>query len=100
MALKPHPILLEISEQIPKTSATFQNIQKREDHAITAKQARLEMRCLQKMEGTIDGDRSARSVLEESGYADWLEDLEGNDRLRVIGALELISELAEELAED
>ncbi|QPJ64835.1 MAG: hypothetical protein G3M78_05315 [Candidatus Nitrohelix vancouverensis] len=101
MTAKSHPILLELSEQMPENSKTFLNIQNAEDYADIAEQARLEMNCLKNIDGTLEDERNCRAVLTDSGYGDWLKDLdEDNDRLRVIGALELISDLARELAED
>ena len=44
--------------------------------------------------------QSVKSILQQSGYERWLENFEDEDRLRVIGALELIAELFKELADD
>jgi hypothetical protein len=39
-------------------------------------------------------------VLEQSGYREWLEASDQDERLRVLGALHLIADVSEELAED
>ncbi len=79
---------------------TLQSIETGDRFENIAAQAKTEIDCLENLQGVVKDGRPARSVLQENGYGKWLEDCEDDDRLRVLGALKLIAELAEELAED
>ena len=48
----------------------------------------------------MENGQIARSVLEENGYRAWLGNSDQEERLRVLGALKLIADLAEDLADD
>ena len=100
MSNKPHPILEELATQLPESAQTFLNIHQCKSYDEINTQAQKEISCLENLQGTLKDGQSARSVLQENGYQQWLEDLEDDDRLRVYGTLTLIVELSEELAED
>jgi len=96
-----HPILNELSEQLPETSMTWKFIHGLESFAEVCSQARKEFLCLSDLEADLGNGLSGRTQLAQYGYENWLKDLEDDDdRLRLIGFLKLIIELAEELAED
>lgn len=63
-------------------------------------QARSDIACLENLEGHLEDGRSAKTVLEQNGYQTWLEASDQDERLRVLGALKLVADLSEDLAED
>ncbi len=95
-----HPILAELSRQLPVDTQTLKRIRTGDDFESIAAQAKAEIVCLENLSGVGEDGRPSKTVLAENGYGDWLADCEDNDRLRVLGALKLIAELAEELAEE
>ncbi len=102
-----NPILIEISESIPETSRTFRFIHGPESFAEVAAQAREEFLCLSDLDADLGNGLSGRTQLAQYGYENWLKELDddhegdGDDnRLRLIGFLKLIIELADELAEE
>ncbi len=100
MSDKPHPILEEIATQLPESSQLFLNIQSGSDYTEIVSLAQEDMSCFENVEGTLKDGQSAKSVLHQNGYQKWLESSDEDDQLRVYGALSLIVELAQELAED
>lgn len=100
MNSKAHPILAELSRQLPDPAHTFQYIHESSDFEIIAAQAKKDISCLENLEGCLENGESAKVVLEESGYRAWLETSDSDERLRVLGALRLIADLSEDLAED
>jgi hypothetical protein len=107
MNSKVNPILIEISESIPETSTTYRYIHDAENFALVATQAKQEFLCLSDLAADQANGLSGRTQLVQYGYENWLKELdddhegEGDDnRLRLIGFLKLIIELAEELAEE
>ena len=100
MSSKAHPILEELSRQLPDSALACQHILKAEEFELIAAQTRKDIDCLENLEGCLEDGRSAKTVLEESGYREWLEGADSDKRLRVLGALQLIADLAEDLAED
>ena len=100
MDAQPHPILTELCRQLPQATQTLRCIETGDSFENIVAQAKTEIDCLENLQGVDKGGRPSMSVLQESGYGKWLEDCEDDDRLRVLGALKLIAELAEELAED
>jgi hypothetical protein len=100
MSDKPHPILEELATQLPESSKLFLHIQEGKDYAEIATLAKNDISCLENVDGVLKDGQSAKSVLHQNGYQRWLEISEEDDRLRVFGALSLIAELSEELAED
>ena len=100
MNSKPHPILEELSRQLPDSARTFQYIQESSSFEEITAQAQSDISCLENLEGCLEDGRSAKAVLEESGYREWLEGSDSDERLRILGALKLIAEVSEDLAED
>ena len=100
MSGKPHPILEELATQLPESSKLFLHIQEGKDYAEIASLARNDMSCLENVQGNLKDGQSAKSVLHQNGYQKWLENSDEDDQLRVYGALSLVAELSEELAED
>ena len=95
-----HPILEELSRQLPDAALTSQQILKAAEFDLIATQSRKDIECLENLDGNLEDGQSARAVLEENGYREWLQGSDSDARLRVLGALQLIADLAEELAED
>jgi hypothetical protein len=100
MDSKAHPILAELSRQLPDTAHTFQYIHESSDFEKIAAQAQGDISCLENLEGCLEDGRPAKSVLEESGYRAWLGESDQDERLRLLGALKLIADLSEDLAEE
>ena len=107
MKSQSHPILIELSEQLPETSITYKYIHGPESFYQVATQAKEDFLLLSDLESGLGNESSARTYLMKSGYESWLkamdEDNEGDaddERLRLIGFLKLIIELAEELVEE
>lgn len=102
-----NPILIEISESIPETSMTYKYIHGPESYSQITAQAKEEFLCLNDLDSDLGNGISGRAQLIQYGYEKWLKDFEddhegdGDDnRIRLIGFLKLIIELAEELAEE
>lgn len=95
-----HPILIELSDQLPQFSKTYQYIHGPESFAQVCAQAQEEFACLSDLDADQGNGVTGRTKLAQNGYETWLKDMEEDDRLRLLGALKLIIELAEELAED
>lgn len=95
-----HPILEELSNQLPKSAHTFQYILEAAEYDEVAVQAQKDISCLENLEGCLEDGRPAKTVLEESGYRVWLEGSDLDERLRVLGALRLIADVSEDLADD
>ncbi len=100
MNSKAHPILLELSKQLPDSAHTFRYIHESPDFEKITAQAQKDISSLEKLEGDSEDGVSAKEALEESGYRRWLESSDSEERLRVLGALRLIADLSEDLAED
>jgi len=95
-----HPILEELSNQLPESAHTFQYIQEALEFEEIAASAQKDISCLENLEGCLEDGRPAKTVLEESGYRVWLEGSDSDERLRVLGALTMIADLSEDLADD
>ena len=95
-----HPILEELSNQLPESAHTFQYIQEAIEFEEIAAQAGKDISCLENLEGYLEDGRPAKTVLEENGYRVWLEGSDSDERLRVLGALRLIADVSEDLADD
>ncbi len=95
-----HPILTELSEQLPETSKVCKYIQGPESFFQVMAQAQEEFSCLLDLDADRGNGFSGRTQLVQNGYENWLREMEEEDRLQIIGTLKLIVELAEELAED
>ncbi|MCF8719479.1 hypothetical protein [Nitrospina gracilis] len=97
-----HPILNEYSGQIPKSLQTYKSIHAIEDYEVIVEHARQEMSAFKSLDGVLPDGRTVRDALIESGYHESIEDMDGldKDRTRVVGALNLILEFSEAMAED
>ena len=95
-----HPILVELSRQLPDSAHTFQHIQEAAEFEQIATQAQADISCLENLEGCLEDGRPAKTVLEENGYRQWLGASDQDERLRVLGALKLIADVSEDLAEE
>ena len=95
-----HPILEELSNKLPDSARTFQYIQEAAEYDEIAAQAQKDIVCLENLEGCLEDGQPSKTVLEQSGYRVWLEDSDSDERLRVLGALKLIADVSEDLAED
>ena len=102
-----HPILIELSEQLPETSITYKYIHGPESFSQIAIQAKEESLCLSDLETKLGNGLLGRAYLLQSGYEVWLKAMDADEdgsaddeRLRLIGFLKLIIELAEELEEE
>ena len=100
MSASVHPILLELSGQLPESAHTFQYIQEAAEYEKITAQAQKDIACLENLEGHLEEGQPSKNVLEESGYREWLKASDQDERLRVLGALHLIADVSEELAED
>ncbi|MGP0565455.1 hypothetical protein ACTRW9_10125 [Nitrospina sp. 32_T5] len=97
-----HPILNEYSGQIPKSLQTYKSIHAVDDYEVIVEHARQEMTAFRSLDGVLPDGRTVRDVLKESGCEESIEDMDGldKDRTRVVGALNLIFEFSEAMAED
>ena len=95
-----HPILAELSGQLPESAHTFKRIQEAAGYEEINAQAQKDIACLESLEGNLEDGQPAKVVLEQSGYREWLAASDQDERLRVLGALKLIADVSEDLAED
>jgi len=94
-----HPILAELSQQLLESAHTFQYIQEPAHFEKIAVRARNDIAC-ENLDGHREDNPPAKTILEQSGYQAWLEASKQDERLRALGALRLIADLSEDLAED
>lgn len=96
-----HPILIELSQQLPETSTTYKYIHGPNSFSEVSIQAKEEFSCLSDLDADRGKGLSGETQLVQYGYENWLREMEDDDdRVRLIGFLKLIIELAEELAEE
>lgn len=95
-----HQILIELSGQLPTSARTFRYIQEAAGFEEIAAQAQKDILCLENLEGFLDDGQSAKMILEQCGYREWLETSNQDKRLRVLDVLRLIADLSEDLAEN
>ncbi|CCQ89631.1 hypothetical protein NITGR_140028 [Nitrospina gracilis 3/211] len=97
-----HPILNEYSGQIPKSLQTYKSIHAVENYEVIVEHTKQEMAAFRSLDGVLPDGRTVRDVLKESGCEESIEDMDGldKDRIRVVGALNLILEFSEAMAED
>lgn len=101
MNAQSHPILTELSQQLPETSLTYKYIHGPESFTQISDQAKEEFLCLSDLDADRGKGFSGKTQLIQYGYESWLRDMEDDDdRLRLVGFLKLIIELAEELADE
>ena len=97
MNLKGNPILIEMANQLPHASKTFQLITTSVDYPRIVAQAREDFYCLADLEKIRDSGMTGLGTLKENGYENWLNDMEKEDHLRICGVLQMIADLAQEL---
>jgi hypothetical protein len=99
-----NPILVMMAKELPDSIQTFRHIQEFRSYEEILAQARKEIICLRNTERTLEDGQSAKSFLQQNGYQFLLENSDEEDemeeRMRLLGTLQLIAELSEELAED
>ena len=95
-----HPILIELSQQLPETSKPCKYIRGAENFSQVVTQAQEEFSCLCDLDADRGNGFTGSTQLAENGYENYLKDMDDDDRLRLMGTLKLIIELAEELAEE
>ncbi len=93
-----HPILIELSQQLPENSTTCKYINGPESFSQVFTQAKEEFSWLSDLD--TDRGQGARTHLTQNGYENLLKDMDEEDRLILLGTLKLIIDLAEELAEE
>jgi hypothetical protein len=104
MNSKANPVLLEIAEQLPDSIQVFKDIQEPKSYEEIFAEARKEIFCLRNMERNMEDGKPAKLFLQQNGYQFLFENSDEEDemeeRMRLLGTLQLIAELSEELAED
>jgi hypothetical protein len=104
MSSKANPILIEMSKELPDSIQTYKYIQEPKSYEEIVVQARKEIFCLRDLERNMENGVNAKSFLQQNGYRFLLENSDEEDeleeRMRLLGTLQLIAELSEELAED
>ena len=100
MSLKGNPILIEMADQLPKASKSFQLITTSVDYSRIVDQAREDFYCFADLEKQRGGGVTGLATLKKNGYENWLNDMEEEDRLRICGILQMIVDLAQELDQE
>ena len=100
MSFKGNPILIEIADQLPQSSKSFQLITKSTDYTRIVDQAKEDFYCFADLEKKRDSGMTGLATLKENGYESWVKDLEEEDRLRICGILQMIVDLAQELDQE
>jgi hypothetical protein len=95
-----HPILSELSRQLPEDALTVQYIQQAAEFDKITGQAQKDISCLESLIGATEDRQTAKPELEKSGYREWLSQSDTEEHLRVLGTLRLIADLSEDLAEE
>ncbi len=95
MNSKGNPILIEMAGQLPQSSKLYQLVMSTIDYSVIVNQAK------EDFYNFADLDNETNLVnLKNNGYEDWLVDMEEEDRLRMCGVLQMLSDLSQELGED
>ncbi len=100
MDSKGNPILIEMADQLPPTSKSFQLITTSVDYSRIIDQAREDFYCFADLEAKRESGMTGLATLKKNGYENWLKDMEEEDRLRICGVLQMIVDLAQELDEE
>ena len=100
MNLKGNPILIEMADQLPKSSKSFQLITTSVDYPRIVDQDREDFYCFADLDKKRDNGMTALETLMENGYESCLNDMEEEDRVRLCGVLQMIADLAQELDEE
>ena len=97
MNFKGNPILIEMADQLPESSKTFQLITTCIDYSMIIDQVKEDFYCFADLEKERKNGMKSLDILKQNGYEKFLKDLEEEDRLRVCGVLQMIADLAKEL---
>tara|TARA_B100000686_G_scaffold287470_1_gene312948 strand:- start:1139 stop:1441 length:303 start_codon:yes stop_codon:yes gene_type:complete len=100
MESKGNPILIEMADQLPPASKSFQLITTSVEYPRIIDQAREDFYCFADLETKRESGMTGLATLKENGYENWLKDMEEEDRLRICGVLQMIVDLAQELDEE
>ena len=100
MNSKGNPILIELAEQLPPNSKIYQLIMTSKNYPVIINQAKEDFFCFGDMENEFKDGMTGTHILKQNGYEEWLHEMEDDDRLRLCGVLQMISELSEELNEE
>ena len=95
-----HPILEPLVSQLPETALSRQLIEEEKDYKEIIPHLTSERKWLREPQSTDAKNRTGLWHLEQNGYADWLKDAEDEDRIEMVGVLQLILETASALDED
>ena len=97
MNFKGNPILIEMADQLPESSKTFQLITTSIDYSMIIDQVKEDFYCFADLEKERKNGMKGLDILKQNGYEKFLRDLEEEDRLRICGVLQMIAYLAKEL---
>jgi len=97
MNFKGNPILIEMADQLPESSKTFQLITTCIDYSMIIDQVKEDFYCFANLEKERKNGMKGLDILKQNGYEKFLKDLEEEDRLRICGVLQMIADLAKEL---
>lgn len=97
MNFKGNPILIEMADQLPESSKTFQLITTSIDYSMIIDQVKEDFYCFADLEKERKNGMKGLDILKQNGYEKFLKDLEEEDRLRICGVLQMIADLAKEL---
>ena len=100
MNLKGNPILIEMADQLPYASKSFQLITTSLDYSRIIDQAREDFYCFADLGKKRDTGMTGFATLKKNGYEILLKDMEEEDRLRICGVLQMIVDLAQELDDE
>tara|TARA_Y100001936_G_scaffold238608_1_gene270633 strand:+ start:506 stop:808 length:303 start_codon:yes stop_codon:yes gene_type:complete len=100
MKSKGNPILIEMANQLPESSKSFQLITTIVDYPRIIDQVKEDFYCFADIQKQRDSGMTGLETLKENGYETWLKDMEDEDRLRICGVLQMIADLAQELDEE
>ncbi len=95
-----NPILIELAEQLPSSSKIYKLIMTSKNYSVIISQAKEDFFCFGDMESEFKDGLTGIHILKQNGYEEWLDDMEDDDRLRICGVLQMISELSEELNDE
>ena len=100
MNSKGNPILIEMADQLPPASKSFQLITTSVEYPRIIDQASEDFYCFADLETKRESGMTGLATLKKNGYEKWLKDMEEEDRLRICGVLQMIVDLAQELDEE
>lgn len=100
MSPSSNPILLSLAKPLPHNAPTKILIESGAPLRDIAGQAKVEWTCLATHVQNPLGKDERPGWLKENGYAEWLKDADQEDRTRMLGWLNMIHDMARDLAEE